>query len=81
MLTRTGEVAALPLADERPGPDSRESYSLKITPDGAEIRAGSSAGLFYGMQTLLQMVEGTGSQRRFRPPRFATGRRWPIADS
>jgi len=62
VLTRTGEVAALPLADERPGPDSRESYSLKITPDGAEIRAVSSAGLFYGMQTLLQMVEGTGSQ-------------------
>jgi len=62
VLTRTGGVAALPLADERPGPDSRESYSLKITPEGADIRAISSAGLFYGVQTLLQMVEGTGSQ-------------------
>jgi len=61
VLTRTGEVAALPLADERSGPESRESYVLKIVPDGAEIRAVSSAGLFYGMQTLLQMVEGMGS--------------------
>lgn len=60
LLTRTGDVAALPLADERPGPDSRESYSLKITPAGAEIRAISSAGLFYGVQTLLQMVEEKG---------------------
>ncbi len=62
VLRRTGNVAALPLADERPGPESRESYSLKITPEGAEIRAPSSAGLFYGVQTLLQMVEGTGGQ-------------------
>jgi len=61
VLIRTGEVAALPLADERSGPGSRESYVLKIVPDGAEIRAVSSAGLFYGMQTLLQMVEGMGS--------------------
>ena len=61
VLIRTGEVAALPLADERSGPESRESYVLKIVPDGAEIRAVSSAGLFYGMQTLLQMVEGMGS--------------------
>ncbi len=62
VLNRTGEVSAMPLADERPGPESRESYSLRIAPDGAEIRAVSSAGLFYGMQTLLQMVEGTGSK-------------------
>ncbi len=62
LLNRTGEIAALPLADERPGPDSRESYLLRITPEGAEVRATTSAGLFYGVQTLLQMVEGSGSQ-------------------
>src|SRR5690242_3708332 len=44
-LNRTGEPAPLPSADERPGPDSRESYTLKVTPSGAEIRARSSAGL------------------------------------
>lgn len=61
VLTRTGSVAALPLADESAGPFSREAYSLTITPSGAEIRAASSAGLFYGAQTLMQMVEGSGS--------------------
>lgn len=62
LLSRTGDTAPLPAADERTGPDSREAYSLKITPNGAEIRARSSAGLFYGVQTLLQMVEGGGSR-------------------
>ena len=33
-----------------------------MTPTGAEIRARSSAGIFYGVQTLLQMVEGTGTE-------------------
>ena len=62
VLTRTGSVAALPLADEPAGPEAREAYTLKISPEGAEIRAVSSAGLFYGAQTLLQMVEGAGGQ-------------------
>ncbi len=58
VLHRTGENAPLPLQDEAAGPGSRESYSLKVTPQGAEIRARSSAGIFYGVQTLLQLVEG-----------------------
>jgi len=62
VLTRDGKDAPLPLANEPTGPDSRESYTLKVTPSGAEIRARSSAGLFYGVQTLVQMVEGTGNQ-------------------
>jgi N-acetyl-beta-hexosaminidase len=62
LLNRTGEGAALPGDKESTGPDSRESYSLQVTPKGAEIRASSSAGLFYGVQTLLQMVEGSGGQ-------------------
>jgi hypothetical protein len=61
ILRRTGNGADLPGDDEKVGPDSRESYSIKVTTDGVEIRAPSSAGLFYGMQTLLQMVEGEGA--------------------
>ena len=57
-LARTGPPAPLPEADERPGPDSRESYRLSVTGSGAEIRARSSAGLYYGAQTLAQLVEG-----------------------
>jgi hypothetical protein len=62
VLTRTGDGAALPGDNETPGPGSRESYSLHVTPKGAEIRAASSAGLFYGVQTLVQMVEASGRQ-------------------
>lgn len=61
LLNRTGEAGALPADMESPGPDSRESYTLRVTPGGAEIRGCSSAGVFYGVQTLLQMVEGTGT--------------------
>jgi len=58
VFKRTGEVAALPLPGEHPGPTSREAYSLKVTPDRTEVQAASSAGLFYGAQTLCQLIEG-----------------------
>ena len=42
---------------------SPESYTLSVTPQQILIRATSGAGLFYGMQTLLQLMQpaGTGS--------------------
>jgi N-acetyl-beta-hexosaminidase len=55
VLRRTGSGPDLPQPDEHAGPDSREAYTLKITPQGAEICANSSAGLFYSVQTLLQL--------------------------
>ena len=58
VLNRTGPVDAMPLPGEHPGPESREAYTLEVTPRGVEIQAVSSAGLFYGVQTLCQMVEG-----------------------
>jgi len=60
VFRRSGPVASLPLPGERPGPDSREAYRLKITPAGGEIEATSSAGLYYAVQTLRQLVEGDG---------------------
>ena len=62
LLNRTGTGAALPGDKESTGAESREAYTIEVRATGAEIRAGSSAGLFYGVQTLLQMVEGTGAQ-------------------
>lgn len=61
VLKRTGPVASLPLPGDRPGPDSREAYRLKIAPAGGEIEATSSAGLYYAVQTLRQLVEGDGA--------------------
>lgn len=60
-LTRTGAVDVLPGADDHAGPDSREAYEVRIDTRGAEIRARSSAGLYYGVQTMRQLVEGEGS--------------------
>ena len=62
LLNRTGEGGALPADMESPGPDSRESYTLQVTSQGVEIRGPSSASVYYGVQTLLQMVEGTGAE-------------------
>ena len=56
----TDEPLALP--GEKPGPDSREAYDLSVTDQGVKIHARSSAGIFYGVQTLRQLVEGEGPQ-------------------
>ena len=56
-LRRTGAVHALPQPGETPGPRSRESYSILIDSRGGQVEAQSSAGLFYGVETLCQLVE------------------------
>ena len=33
-----------------------EAYDLEIFPDGIELKAGSSSGMFYGLQSLLQLL-------------------------
>ena len=38
----------------------KESYKLDITPDNIEITAGESSGLFYGIQTLRQLIRQNG---------------------
>ena len=65
VLKRTGEVGALALPGEHPGPESRESYTLKVTPEKGEVQATSSAGLFYGVQTLCQLIEGNAAEAAF----------------
>jgi len=39
-----------------------QSYRLQITPKGIAIAAGGSAGVFYALQTLLQIIRGTSFQ-------------------
>jgi len=62
VLNRTGPPDPLPAPDEQAGADSREAYFVKVSLSGVEIQARSSAGLFYGIQTLRQLVEGEGDQ-------------------
>jgi N-acetyl-beta-hexosaminidase len=56
-IERSGPPDALPKPGETPGPKSREAYTLDITQDGVVVRGTSSAGEYYGVQTLLQIVE------------------------
>lgn len=59
VLKRTGAVGALAVPGEHPGPDSREAYQLTINHGTMELRAPSTAGLFYGAETLCQLAQGT----------------------
>jgi hypothetical protein len=65
VLKRTGPVDALPVPGEKAGPDSREAYQLSIDAHGIQITGRSSAGIYYGVQTLLQIAEGTGNSAHF----------------
>ena len=58
VLTRTGASDPLPGANEKAGPDSREAYRLAIDGNGVRISGRSSAAVYYGIQTLLQLADG-----------------------
>ena len=60
-LHRTGSNDPLPVPGETPGSESREAYTIRIDGAGAEIRARSSAGIYYGVQTMCQMIENGAS--------------------
>ncbi len=74
LLNRTGNLDPLPVPGERTGPESREAYTLKITSEGVEIRSSSSAGLYYAVQTIRQLVEGK-AEASFLPAAEITD--WP----
>jgi hypothetical protein len=61
--------------NEVPGPESREAYELTIAKDGITITGKSSAAIYYGVQTALQMVE-TSRDGTIRLP-YADVVDWP----
>ena len=54
--TPASNAIVLKQVAELPGVESAEGYVLTATKKGVEIQAKSGAGLFYGVQTLLQMA-------------------------
>lgn len=53
-----GEAIRLILKDKINGLDSSEAYKLKIDSKSVWVEATSAAGLFYGLQTLIQLSDG-----------------------
>ena len=54
--TPASNAIVLKQVAELPGVESAEGYVLTATKKGVEVQAKSGAGLFYGVQTLLQMA-------------------------
>lgn len=61
-LIRTGPIAPLAVPGEKAGPDSPQAYTLTINESGGEITAATSAGLYFGVQTVCQLIEGEGAE-------------------
>lgn len=53
----TDEAITFEVVDTLPGISSNEGYTLDVAAHGIEVRALSGHGLFYGLQTLLQLID------------------------
>ena len=57
----TQNILSLSITEKNHQLPSPESYTLSVTPQQILIRATSGAGLFYGVQTLLQLAQPSGA--------------------
>jgi len=64
----TGKAIRLSLNTQGDPQLGDEGYKLDVTPAGVEIRANKPAGLFYGSQTLIQMIPLVETADRKSPP-------------
>lgn len=53
---RVADDPSLPAGPTTPEGDRVESFRLTVTPDGIDVVGGSPAGVFYGVQALLQLL-------------------------
>jgi hexosaminidase len=69
----TGGTIVLRLGSD--APDGAEAYRLEVTPQGIEVAARDPRGLFYGIQTLRQLIaaspQAVPAVRILDAPRFA----------
>lgn len=66
------------LSDDQSLPKSEEGYHLVITREGITVEARTQAGLFYGLQTVVQLKDMYGNL--FRLGKLPTGRDSDIGD-
>jgi hexosaminidase len=62
IFKRIGSVDPLPVVGEKPGANSREFYKIVVTSKSITVTSKSSAGLYYAVQTLHQLIEGSGNK-------------------
>lgn len=60
-INAESETGAIYLAVDSTLPRGTEACRLDITPEAIEIRGGSPAGVFYGCQTLFQLLRQYGT--------------------
>ncbi len=60
IILKCGNIGArVPEPDEMTGPTSREAYTISVNAGKTEVKANTCAGIFYGLQTLQQMITGS----------------------
>ena len=73
-----GATADLPDAAELPPCKEKECYALNVSSTGALIVAGNEVGLFYGAQTLMQLLEQSHREKTGLPGMAVKD--WPTFD-
>ena len=59
MAAKAGQKPITLLLNSQPAPNlGKEGYTLEVTSKGITLRANEPAGLFYGVQSLAQLMEG-----------------------
>ncbi len=56
IVLRVADDPSLPAGPPVPEGERAESFRLSVTPDGVEVVGGTAAGVFYGVQALLQLL-------------------------
>ncbi len=69
-------VAVGEAADRVKSALAEQAYRLKLAPGGIVITGNSPTGLFYGVQTLVQLLKAEGGRCGCRRGRLWTGRTW-----
>ncbi len=80
VLKRSGPVASLPLPGERPGPDSREAYRLKMTAlQAAKLKPPLRLTCITPFRLYVNWSKAMAAARRSLKSRFMTGPPSPTA--
>lgn len=73
-IAKATNQSPVPMPGDVAGPSSREAYELHIDARGIRIAGPSSAGIYYGVRTVVQLLDTTQAQPRLP---MVTVHDWP----